>query len=198
MGISGIGQDYYQNRAAADRRASVYDAAGKSFAGQMAHAAENGLSPAAVLHGNEEDTGEIAISSDIDFVNGVSLTVYKPKDFAPENPIYKVKIWDKAGNVTERMVDVSGIDTENCDTVEMYAYTSYLKDTGKGDFKETVLKTAVAKAVKNAEQKNAGPWKLSEKIDWVKAVRDIMQSVYEYGDLQGYLGWKRFLGFLEK
>jgi len=29
-----------------------------------------------------------------------SISAYIPKDFDPENPVYKVKIWDKDGNVT--------------------------------------------------------------------------------------------------
>ena len=63
---------------------------------------------------------------------------------------------------------------------------------------DTVLKAAVAKAVKNAEQRSAGSWGFSEKTDWVKFVNDIMQSEYQYGDLKGYMEWKKFLGFLEK
>ncbi len=39
--------------------------------------------------------------------------------------VYKVKVWDKAGNVTEQMLDVSKVNPENCKTVEMYAYTVY-------------------------------------------------------------------------
>ncbi len=31
-----------------------------------------------------------------------------------------------------------------------------------------------------------------------KIVNDIMQSEYQYGDLKGYMEWKKFLGFLEK
>lgn len=50
------------------------------------------------------------------------------------------------------MIDVSKADPKSCDTAEMYAYTSNLKESGKGSFEDTVLKAAVAKAVKNAEQ----------------------------------------------
>ena len=167
----------------------------KSMAG-MTRANKTGATVA--LHGSDEETGDIAVSSWVDVVNGSSTTVYKTKDFDPENPVYKVKTWDKAGNITERMVDVSKIDPKNCDTVEMYAYTANLKETGKGDFKETVLKTAIAKAVKNAEQNVAGLWNHSIKINWVETVKDIMQSHYGYGDLKGYLEWKKFLGFLDQ
>ena len=93
---------------------------------------------------------------------------------------------------------VSKVDPKNCDKAEMYAYTAHLKESGKGSFEDTVLKAAVAKAVKNAEQRSAGSWNLSEKTDWVKIVNDIMQSEYQYGDLKGYMEWKKFLGFLEK
>ena len=53
-----------------------------------------------------------------------SLTVYQPKDFDPANPVYKVKVWDKGGNVTERMVDVSKVDTAGSDYIDMGDYYS--------------------------------------------------------------------------
>jgi hypothetical protein len=96
------------------------------------------------------------------------------------------------------MVDVSKVNLSNCDTAEFYAYTANLKESGKGSFEDTVLKAAVAKAVKNAEQRNSASWSISEKTDWVKIVNDIMQSEYSYGDLKGYMGWKKFLDFLDK
>lgn len=96
------------------------------------------------------------------------------------------------------MVDVSKVDPKNCDTAEMYAYTANLKESGKGSFEDTVLKAAVAKAVKNAEQRNSVSWNFSEKTDWVKIVNDIMQSEYHYGDLKSYMEWKKFLGFWDK
>lgn len=171
---------------------------GNNFSEKMGNVVQaNEGNSQVTLHSNDEVAGDIAISSWADVVNGTSVTVYKTKDFDPENPVYKVKTWDKAGNVTERMVDVSKVDPKNCDTIEMYAYTSYLKDSGKGDFKETVLKAAIAKAAKNAEQRSYASWDFSEKIDWVATVKDIMQSAYSYGDFKGYLEWKKFLGFLE-
>ena len=152
----------------------------------------------ATLHGADEGSGDIAISSWADVVSGSSISVYKTQDFDAANPVYKVKTWDKSGNVTEQMVDVSKVDPENCDTAEMYAYTANLKESGKGSFEDTVLKAAVAKAVKNAEQRSVGSWSFSEKTDWVKIVNDIMQSEYQYGDLKCCMEWKKFLGFLEK
>ncbi len=95
-------------------------------------------------------------------MSGSSYSVYKTPDFDPENPVYKVKIWDKSGNVTERMVDVSKVDPKNCDTMEMYAYTADLKESGKGSFEDTVLKAVVAKSVKDAES-SFGTWSLTSK-----------------------------------
>lgn len=40
--------------------------------------------------------------------------------------------------------------------------------------------------------------KIMEEIDWTKIMNDLMESSYHYGDLKGYMEWKKFLGFLEK
>ena len=37
-----------------------------------------------------------------------------------------MKVWDKDGNVTERMVDVSKVDTTGSDYIDMFAYSSHL------------------------------------------------------------------------
>ncbi len=168
----------------------------RSFAEQMAQASGN--TSTVTLHGADEGTGDITVSAWADVVSGSSVSVYKTQDFNQENPVYKVKIWDKSGNVTERMVDASKIDPKNCDTAQMYVYASHLKESGKGSFEDTVLKTVIAKAVKNAEQRSYGSWNFSEKTDWVKIVNDIMQSEYRYGDLKSYMEWKQFSGLLEQ
>lgn len=170
---------------------------GGDFAKQAAQAAQAAGRADAVLHGTDEDTGDTRIFSGAELISGSSISVYKTRDFDPADPVYKVKIWDRSGNVTETMVDVSKVDTRNCDTAEMYAYTAHLKESGKGNFEDTVLKAVAAKSVKNAESRS-GSWSHSDKMDWVKTVRDIMQSAYQYGDLKGYMEWKKFLGFLEK
>ncbi len=199
MSLNGIGAPRYTAPECEMRKASGNtrrtDVSGTSFAKQAAQ--EKG-SAAAVLHGAEEDSGDSMVSSWADVVNGTSISVYKPQDFNPDHPVYKVKTWDKAGNVTEQMVDVSKVDPRNCDTSQMYAYTCHLKESGKGSFEDTVLKAAVAKSVENAEQRAAGAWDFAEKRDWVEIVKDIMESEYRYGDLKGYMEWKKFLGLLEE
>jgi hypothetical protein len=196
MGVSGIGAAGYSITEYGTRKNKV--GTGENFAKQAAEAKQASGQDAVTLHGADEESGDIAVSSWADVVSGASISVYKTQDFDSENPVYKVKTWDKSGNVTEQMVDVSKVDPKNCDTAELYAYTANLKESGKGSFEDTVLKAAVAKAVKNAEQRNSASWSFSEKTDWVKIANDIMQSEYSYGDLKGYMEWKKFLEFLDK
>lgn len=193
MAISGITSSGYP--VGYEARKTQKNTTSENFAKQAAEAAQAAGQATAALHGADEGSGDITIFSGTELVSGSSVSVYKTQDFDSENPVYKVKIWDKSGNVTERMVDVSKVDPENCDTAEMYAYTANLKESGKGSFEDTVLKAVVAKSVKNAES-SSGAWSFSKKEDWVKIVNDIIQSEYRCGDLKGYLEWKKFLSFL--
>ncbi|MDE7430096.1 MAG: hypothetical protein K2N00_12690 [Lachnospiraceae bacterium] len=196
MSINGIGITGYPGTGYETRR-TERNAPGGNFAKQAAEAAQVAGQAIATLHGAEEGSGDITIFSGAELVSGSSYSVYKTQDFDPETPVYKVKIWDRAGKVTEQMVDVSKVDPKNCSTAEMYAYTADLKESGKGSFEDTVLKAVIAKAQKNAESRS-GIWSFSDKFDWTKIVSDIMQSEYRYGDLKGYMEWKTFLGFLDK
>ncbi|MCM1040191.1 MAG: hypothetical protein NC434_12795 [Ruminococcus sp.] len=168
-----------------------------SFAKQAAEAAQAAGRAAAVLHSAEEGSGDITVFTGAELVSGSSYAVYKTPDFDPGKPVYKVKIWDQSGEVTERMVDVSKVDPKNCDTAELYAYTADLKESGKGSFEDTALKAVVARTVQDAESRS-GMWSFWEKTDWVEIAKDIMQSEYRYGDLKGYMEWKKFLEFLDR
>lgn len=196
MSVSGIGVAGC-SVAGYETRKTERNVAGGNFAKQAAEAAQAAGQATAILHGADEGTGDVTIFSVAEVVSGSSISVYKTQDFDPENPVYKVKIWDKSGNVTEQMVDVSKVNPQNCDAVEMYAYTANLKESGKGSFEDTVLKAVVAKTFKDDES-SSGSWNFSAKVDWVKIVNDIMQSEYRYGDLKGYMEWKKFLEFLDK
>ncbi len=196
MNVNGIGTAE-DPMSGYETRKTERNVAGGNFAKQAAQAAQAAGQTTAILHGADEGTGDIAVFSGAELVSGSSYSVYRTQDFDPENPVYKVKIWDKAGTVTERMVDVSKVDPKNCDTIEMYAYTADLKESGKGSFEDTVLKAVVAKSVKDAEN-SSGTWSFSEKFDWAEIVNGLMQSAYHYGDLKGYMEWKQFLGFLDR
>ena len=194
MGINGIGVGY--QTAGYETRKTERNVSGGNFAKHAAEAAQAAGQATAFLHGVDEGSGDVTIFSGAELVSGSSYTVYKTQDFDPENPVYKVKIWDKSGSVTEQMVDVSKVDPKNCSTIEMYAYTADLKESGKGSFEDTVLKAVVAKTVKDSESRSAA-WSFSGKFDWTKTVNDLMQSAYHYGDLKGYMDWKEFLGLLK-
>ena len=195
MSVSGIGTTGYPI-AGYDTRKTERNVAGGNFAKQAEEAAQaTAQTSTAILHGSDEETGDKAVFSSVCLVNNSSITVYKPQDFDPNNPVYKVKIWDKDGNITEHMVDVSKVDPKNSDTIDMYAYAAYLKDSGKGSFEDTVLKAGVAKY---GEPENYGTFSFSTKMNWVDIVKDIMQSEYSYGDLKGYMEWQKFLELLDK
>ena len=194
MIVSGIQGAMYQEKKSQVGKVSSNGC--DSFGGLVKEATQSaGTSEVRTLHGDDEVIGDVAVCSSIDVVNGNSITVYKPKNFNPDNPIYKVKMWDSSGNITEKMVDVSKVDPKNCDTLEMYAYSANLKESGQGNFADTVLKAAVAKAAKNAESKS-GSWNFVEKLDWVEIANEIMESSYRYGDLKGYMEWKKFADLL--
>ena len=171
MSVNRIGATSYPI-AGYETKKTERNVSGGNFAKQAAEAAQATGQATAVLHDADEGAGDITIFSGAEVVSGTSYSVYITQDFNPENPVYKVKIWDKSGNVTERMVDVSKVDPKNCDTAEMYAYTANLKESGKGSFEDTVLKAAVAKSVKDAESRT-GTWSFSEKLDWVKIQKKI-------------------------
>ncbi|MDE7342102.1 MAG: hypothetical protein K2N80_16355 [Lachnospiraceae bacterium] len=192
MSVSGIGSTDY-SAAWYNTRKTEKNVSGTSFATQAAQVAAQ-TSPI-ILHGSDEETGDIAVICNAYLINDLSTTVYKTQDFEPNNPVYKVKTWDKDGNVTERMVDVSKIDPKNCDTTEMYAYAANLIESGKGSFEDIMGMVGIAK---HRGQKNCESWSYSTKMNWIDIVNDIMQEQYNFGNLKGYMEWKTFLELLEK
>lgn len=118
-----------------------------------------------------------------------SVTVYKPNDFDPANPVYRVKVWDEEGNVTERMVDISKVDPKSCDTIDMFAYSSHLTDSGEcKDAQSAFL------GISHFEGYN----KLFDKKDWFVPLKNMMQMQYDAGNLKGYWDFKKFWDFLTK
>ena len=197
MGISGIGVGY--QTAGYETRKTERNVSGGNFAKHAAEAAQAAGQATAVLHGSDEESGDIAVFSCACLVNNSSITVYKTQDFDPNNPVYKVKIWDKDGNVTERMVDVSKVDPKNCDTVDMYAYAANLKESGKGSFEDTIGLAVSASTIKYGElgDYSAGSYSFFTKMNWVDIAKEFMKWQYDAGNLKGYMEWKAFLGLLE-
>ena len=195
MNIGGVTTNY---SAAYDTEKAKNAGIDNNFAKEIANAAQaKNTGETSAAHGSDEESEDTAVFRVLYTDSGIKYTVYKTKDFSPENPIYKVKIWDEEDNTTERLIDASKINPRNCDTFEMEVYAAHLKETGKGDFVSSVLSAAIAKAASQANQKSTVSWDYSTRINWVNAVKYAMQSSYNYGDFKGYMEWKKFLSFLE-
>ena len=188
MNVNGIGAAGYPAAWYETRRAR------RNYADQMCN-----MVPAAQSSGG---TFELHISNDKDGKSigsmcgaDYSLTVYQPKDFDPANPVYKVKVWDKDGNVTERMVDVSKVDTTGSDYIDMFAYSSHLL----ASWKCPGAQSAVIRAGANQHgADNRTHDDLFGMNDWISVLKDAMQTQYDAGNLKGYLYYKQFLDFLDK
>lgn len=179
----------------------AYPYAGKAQRNNAAKAA--GFAEAIGQAGQKDSVGQTAAGSEkpvfrwLYSADGSTGEVYQAQDYTPEHPVYRVKSWDAAGNLTEQVIDVSKVNPRDCNTYEMYAYAADLKETGEGSFEETVLRTATAKAAAGAERQTGNAWDFSKSIDWTEAVRELMRSAYASGDFKGYMGWLMFLGFLK-
>lgn len=140
---------------------------------------------------NDQDGEAISAACGRDY----SLTVYKPKDFDPANPVYKAKIWDKDGNVTERMVDVSKVDPRNSDYIDMFAYSSHLSASGECPSAQSSF---VSSAGNQHGSDDRGYKDLFQETDWVSALAEAMQTQYQAGNIEGYLNYKPFWDFLKE
>ncbi len=165
----------------------------KSFSAQ-----ETGNVSIPALHVFDNEEGDTTIGAWADPQAGTSVSVYQPKDFDVENPVYKVKIWDKDGNVEERMVDVGKFDAQNADTVEMYAYSCYLSKSGKYPDADAEFMMMHAMAKGNGVIEEEGKEALFDKKNWLKILSDIVRMQYDAGDLHGYLRHKGFLDYLSE
>jgi len=106
-----------------------------------------------------------------------------------------VKVWDKDGNVTERMVDVSKVDTTGSDYIDMFAYSSHLL----ASWKCPGAQSAVIRAGANQHgADNRTHDDLFGMNDWISVLKDAMQTQYDAGNLKGYLDYKQFWDFLDK
>ena len=188
MNVGGISTNY---SAAYDAEKVQKVGATGDFAEKITEA--GGTAATVAAHGSDDESGDVAVFRVLYTNSGIKYTVYKTQNFSPENPIYKVKIWDSEENMTERMIDVSKVNPRNSDTFEMEVYAAYLMETGKGSFEDTVNRVSSAKSGANSST----VWNYSQKVNWVEAVHNVMQSVYNSGDLKGYMEWKKFLSFLE-
>ena len=193
MSVSGIGTTGYPI-AGYDTRKTERNMAGGNFADQMSgmvQTTQMGSGTFELHISNDEDGKAIGSVCGADY----SLTVYQPKDFDSANPVYKVKVWDKGGNVTERMVDVSKVDTKGSDYIDMFAYSSHLTASGE-------CPSAQSAFIRAGANQNGAENKTHEDLfgttDWISVLKDAMQTQYGVGNLKGYLGYKQFWDILDK
>ena len=191
MAIGGIGTTGYT--VGYETRRTQKTVSDKNFAGQMSNTAsvQNSNQPIA-LHWFDTEEGDAPIGA-CGLADGGSATVYKPADFDPANPVYKVKIWDEAGNGTERMVDISKVDPKNCDEIDMFAYSSHLTVSGECSNAQSAFMSAAG----YYRSSNSGA-DFFGKTNWLDVIKDIMQMQYDAGNLKGYLDFKKFWDFLEQ
>lgn len=193
MSISGISAAGYPMMGYGTGRTQK-NTEGKNYIGQMSNRVQTTQMPGGTfeLHiSNDKDGKAIGAACGNDY----SITVYQPKDFDPANPVYKVKVWDKDGNVTERMVDVSKVDAKNSDYVDMFAYSSHLSANGKCPEAQSAFLRAGANQY-GLDSRTYGD--LFGITNWFSVLKDAMQTQYNAGNLKGYLDYKQFWDFLNQ
>ena len=190
MSVSGIGTAGYPV-AGYKTRKTERNVTGGNFAKQAAKTTHTSGGTFELHISNDKDGKAIGSMCGADY----SLTVYQPNDFDPANPVYKVKAWDKDGNVTERMVDVSKVDTKNSDYIDMFAYSSHLSASGKCP---NAQYSFIRAGANQHDFDNKTYDDLFGMTDWIGVLKDAMQIQYNAGNLKGYLDYKQFWDFLDK
>ena len=96
-----------------------------------------------------------------------------------------MKIWDKDGNVTERMVDLTKVDPENSDFIDMFAYSSYLESSGKCPGAQSAFMGSHANQYDTDGMRYDD---LFDKTNWVGRLKDMMQMISGIQKLPGFSG----------
>ncbi len=193
MSVSAIGTAQYLAAEYGAQKAARRTA-GKSFSGYMDNMVQKTQMPSG--------TFELHISNDIDGKvigagcgNDYSFTVYEPEDFDPDNPVYKMKVWDRDGNVTEQMADMSKVDSKNSDYLNMFAYSSYLTAMGMYPGAQSAFMGASAFQY-GMDGLSYGS--LFGRTNWMNVLQNAMQTQYSAGNLQGYMNYKGYYDTLSK
>ena len=134
------------------------------------------------------DDGSKCLTSWVDARTGVNTCVFKPADFDENDPVYRVEVWDKNGNMTEKMVRIDDVDPKHASSAEMYAYSVHLEETGA--CKDAVFSMMGAK---NRFVDNGMDTDGLTALDWTKIMNDLMREQYTVGNREGYLRYKAFL-----
>ena len=133
------------------------------------------------------EDGSTCLTSWVDARTGVNTCVFKPANFDEENPVYRVEVWDKAGNMTERYVAPEEIDPKHASSAEMYAYSVHLEETGQ--CKDALL--SMMGANHRLVDRGFNPDGLTS-YNWIELIKDLVREQYTIGNTEGYLRYKTF------
>ena len=197
MGVSGIGTNNYvfgQKNAAGYAAQKTENSKPQEETANMSWTVKS-ENHDIILHGEESAEDGKVVAAWACVTGNTSMTVYQPHDFDPAHPVYKVKVWDSHGNMTERMVDISEVDPADCDTIDMYAYSAWLSKSGKCP--DALQKFMSAHAHHKDRGGKQGYGSLFDKENWLEIIKEVMEMQYRAGNLKGYIDYKRFLGVLE-
>lgn len=149
------------------------------------------------FHTELDDDCEKLVGAILDNRNGITISVFKPKNFDEENPMYKVKTWDANGNMEEKYIKVSEVDPKNAGYDEMFAYTSYLSDSGK--YPDAQLRFMTALGIEEVVRDYNGIPRddlYNAKTNWVNIVKKAMDMQFDCGNKEGFLKFKGFWDYL--
>ena len=126
------------------------------------------------IFGETDSEGYTVVGAQGDARTGTSTTAYNPTDFDQSNPVYRVKIWDSQGNITERDVNLNEVDVSNCDSFDFYAYSCYLINTGKyPSAMQNFMMTYTHYGAEESFGKNSYS-DMFTKVDWTSVIKSLM------------------------
>lgn len=194
MNVEGIGINQYAWNS--DYRVSRRTGAVTTFDKTMENVVNK--SKGNVIHGlwgGKTQAGDTVVGAWADASANTSVTVYQPKDFDESNPVYKMKIWDSEGNVTERSVNLKDVNPWKSDAFDMYAYSCYASNSGKYD---SAVSKYMGTYAQYADGLKGGSsyYSMMQPMNWLSAVSSIMNTQYGLGNMSGYMGYKGYYDFL--
>lgn len=120
---------------------------------------------------------------------GSSASIYRPTNFNPSSPAYKVRVWGADGRPSTRTIAIANIDPRNADEAEMLAFTSHAEATGA--YTSATRTFMAARAYVKAYGGTT-----EDRIDWLGIADGAMQSEYRAGNMLGFIAYKQFWDML--
>ena len=191
MGIAGIAGNSYMNyntsytkRNAASNRAST----------QASNTMD--VAPATInLHIGSEDSPDGKAVALLGFPDGSSTSVFKGQDYTTDHPVFKVKTWDAAGNMTETEIDASKVDPANASLQEMMALDADRNLKGEESFGDELM---LAAGRLHGDEVSGSYEDFFSKNNWMSEIEDFMDMQFQLGNQDGYLRYKKAFDILQE